>query len=112
MSTQVSGYCPMGCGQTLFVGDGGHITCSYINCESPAAVDEILSEDETEHIVELYRETFSVKHPLRERLDDALLTCDLGEYLKGLDGPPRITGTYRVHRDFASGEWVFAEAQR
>lgn len=89
-----AGYCPMGCGTTLFVGAGGHITCSLIGCPRPTAVDEILAERETEHIVTLLPHDFSILHPLRERLDQELLRCDLHAYLIGLDGPPRQPGRY------------------
>jgi hypothetical protein len=39
---RVAGECPMGCGRTLFLGDGGHVTCSLIGCPAPGAVDELL----------------------------------------------------------------------
>jgi len=38
----VKGRCPMGCGETLFLGAGGHVTCSFIDCPDPAAVDDWL----------------------------------------------------------------------
>lgn len=40
--TKVSGRCPMGCGETLFVGNGGHVTCSLIGCPKPWAADALL----------------------------------------------------------------------
>lgn len=81
----VSGYCPMGCGQTLFVGDGGHITCSEDECPNPAAVDELLASPHIdEHIVEVedaQRGTVSVEHPLHERIGHALLdSCPLNAH--------------------------------
>lgn len=109
---RVQGYCPMGCGETLFLGSGGHVTCSWLECTNPCAVGTILSDRETEHVVELLPETFNVKHPLRERLNDALLTCDMAAYLKGLGGPPRQPGTYRVTVDPKSGDWRFTPAPR
>ena len=42
--TKVAGRCPMGCGETLFVGNGGHITCSLIGCPKPVAVDALLND--------------------------------------------------------------------
>lgn len=42
--SDVAGYCPMGCGHTLFVGSGGHITCSWAHCPNPSAVDELLAD--------------------------------------------------------------------
>ncbi|TKJ24377.1 hypothetical protein A6V29_04940 [Blastococcus sp. CCUG 61487] len=95
----------MGCGQTLFVGDGGHVTCSYALCPRSDAVDEILADRETEHVVVLAEETFSVQHPLRERLDDELFTCPLHEWLQQQDGPPEAPGRYRVREPYGDSIW-------
>ncbi|MGI5288050.1 DUF6085 family protein [Nonomuraea polychroma] len=92
----IVGNCPMGCGQTLFVADGGYITCSFIRCARPTAVADLLEDRETEHIVQFDADTFTVRHPLRERLDDALLACELHEHIAGLDGPPVQPGRYRA----------------
>lgn len=32
----------MGCGQSLFLGDGGYVTCSYVECPDPAAATRLL----------------------------------------------------------------------
>lgn len=37
----------MGCGETLFLAEGGHVTCSWHECPEPAAVDQWLREDAT-----------------------------------------------------------------
>lgn len=92
----VAGFCPMGCGQTLFLGAGGHVTCSLIGCPRPTAADELLGDTETEHIVMLGADEFTVRHPLRERLDDALLDCQLHSDIRYMSGPPRQLGRYRV----------------
>lgn len=42
---KVMGNCPMGCGATLFLADGGHVTCSWVDCPNPAAPDELLRAD-------------------------------------------------------------------
>lgn len=39
---RVRGVCPMGCGETLFVGASGWITCSYIPCPDPTRVSDVL----------------------------------------------------------------------
>lgn len=101
----IHGWCPMGCGKTLFVGAGGHVTCSYIPCPRPTAVDELLADRETEHVVEFKRRTFTVRHPLHERLDDALMGCKLDEHIRQLDGPPVQLGRYRATRH--NGRWAF-----
>lgn len=92
----VRGRCPMGCGETLFIGEGGWITCSFISCPRPAAVADLLDDRETEHLVTFSDDGFTVKHPLRERLDDALLACELHLYIAGLGGPPVVPGRYRA----------------
>ena len=110
MSTEVAGYCPMGCGQTLRLDVDSYVACSSWDCPDPLAVYSILTDPETEHIVTFYAETFTVKHPLRERVDDELLDCELGTYLEGLAGPPVSPGRYRVRsiwRGASLNPWVF-----
>lgn len=100
---KVQGHCPYGCGRTLFLADGGYVTCSYIHCPRPDAVADLLDDREVSHIVVFGEGTFTVRHPLRERLDDALMTCVLHEHIAGLDGPPVRPGRYRAHG--AAGKW-------
>lgn len=108
MTERIRGYCPMGCGETLFVGSGGFITCSYVACPCPDAVSTILDDSETEHIVELDRESFSVQHPLRERLNGDLFRCKLHGEISDMDGPPRVTGRYRVYGPAVNRHWEHA----
>jgi len=103
---RLAGYCPMGCGQTLFVGLGGFITCSYVDCRRPDAVPELLV-DEYEHLVNLGEGWFSVQHPLRERLDGLLFDCDLHQWMTSRSGPPGVPGLYRVRQ--VDRRWVFGE---
>lgn len=101
----VAGYCPMGCGLTLFLGAEGFITCGHIECPRPDAVAELLVDRETEHLVTFTETEFTVKHPLRERLDDALLSCVLHKHLRAMDGPPVWPGTYRARRSAKGWGW-------
>jgi hypothetical protein len=102
----VAGYCPMGCGQTLFVGEGGHITCSWAHCPHPEAVDELLADRETEHVVQIDAGTFSIQHPLRERLGGILFDCRLHEWLSEQDGPPEEPGyRYRAREPYGDTVW-------
>lgn len=39
----VAGECPMGCGRTLFLGEGGHVTCSLVGCPDPCAAADLLA---------------------------------------------------------------------
>jgi Family of unknown function (DUF6085) len=96
-SAPVAGYCPMGCGATLFLGSAGWVTCSDLECPVPDAVATLLEDPETEHIVQLGPTEFTIKHPLRERLDDALMSCELHAWLASRSGPPVKPGRYRVY---------------
>lgn len=94
----VQGYCPMGCGETLLLGEGGYVTCSWIECPDPEAVTKLLAvKPETDHIV-LFAEDdgFTLQHPVRERIAGNLFDCELHEYLVSLAGPPVLPGRYRV----------------
>lgn len=95
-AVKVRGWCPVGCGQTLVLGEAGAVVCSSFDCPRPAAPDELLGDDETEHLVVLRDDEFTVRHPLRERLDDALDRCQLVRLLVAEQGPPRPVGRYRV----------------
>lgn len=102
-------YCPMGCGETLYE-RYGEILCtgtSESECPRETAAHEILSNCETEHIVDFSDEKgFSVQHPLRERLNGDLFTCDLHERLQALSGAPVTPGKYRVFKG-DDGRWGF-----
>lgn len=109
MSDKIAGNCPMGCGRTLFAAEGGYITCAYIECPRPDAVADLLDDNESEHVVLIEPHTFTVRHPLRERLDDELLTCSLYEWIAGRKGPPAAPGRYRVtwRGDPDKASWIF-----
>jgi hypothetical protein len=97
MSIAIAGNCPMGCGPSLFIGEGGSVACMSGSCPRPSAVTELLADGETEHVVELREKDFTVRHPLRERLDDALMGCPLNNSSEWLIGePPYARGRYRV----------------
>jgi hypothetical protein len=93
----IKGHCPMGCGPTLFVGEGGYVTCSFNECPAPSAASDILADAETEHVVELRATDFSLKHPLRERIDGELFDCPAHEHLESLRRPPEVPGRYRMY---------------
>jgi hypothetical protein len=95
---KVQGCCPLGCGETLILAAGGYVTCSRLDCPRPDAATDILADRETEHVVTFSAAGFIIRHPLRERLDDALMTCALHEWCEGLDGPPVQLGRYRATR--------------
>lgn len=99
---KVNGYCPMGCGRTIYTNVMGEVHCADPGCPRFDAVDQILNEQETEHVVRLSYDGWSMKHPLRERLDDELLHCAAGAVAAGLGGR-RPFGTYRLYE--AGGDW-------
>jgi len=43
----VKGMCPSCGSRSLFLGNGGHVTCSWIECKDPCAADKLLSIDPT-----------------------------------------------------------------
>lgn len=106
--TDVAGYCPMGCGPTLFLGRGGHITCSLASCPRRTAVAELLEDQEADHVVVLRKRDFTIRHPLRERLDDHLLTCAIHRRIASLAKPPAKPGTYRL-TVLPAGSWMWEE---
>lgn len=47
----VDGYCPMGCGAKLALGEDGRVFCQNRSCPDQHAVAAILADGETEHLV-------------------------------------------------------------
>ena len=52
---------------------------------------------------------FTIRHPLRERLDDALLRCALHTLLASDDAPDLAPGRYRADTD-SQAAWFFERA--
>jgi hypothetical protein len=104
----------MGCGESLFLaGDTGRVICSLPGCPNPRAVDQILADPETEHLVDFTDTGFAILHPLRERLG-GLWACGLNRALTTTDGPPTKPGRYRA-RPVGSGPavatWTYEEVK-
>jgi Family of unknown function (DUF6085) len=91
----VVGYCPMGCGPHLHVMSGGMIMCLAPGCPDPGSVTGIISDPETNDVVEFTDERFTVLHPLRERLSGNLFGCPVNQAVLALDDPPD-PGRYRA----------------
>lgn len=96
----IPGNCPMGCGATLRL-NRYQIECSNRNCADRDAVAKLLADSESEHVISVTEEDgFTVKHPLRERIDDGLFACRLlDEFLETYEGRPITMGHHRVTRD-------------
>ena len=100
---RIRGYCPWGCGETLFIAASGFVTCSNPGCDRPTGLSAILSDPETEDLVRRIRGEWIVKHPLRERMGNALFNCKVPTTPPV---PPRgIVGVYRVTRKGNGWEW-------
>jgi hypothetical protein len=87
------------------------VTCRFLGCPRPDAVAQILEDHESEHVVEFGEWTFTVRHPLRERLDDELMRCELHQWIADLSGPPVQLGRYRAVSTMTEVDptenWVF-----
>jgi hypothetical protein len=92
----VEGFCPVGCGRTLVLDDGGRVTCSEPGCLEPDAVATLLDDPETDHLATITATGFTVRHPLRERLRGDLERCELHQQIAGLPDPPVRPGRYRA----------------
>lgn len=103
---KIVGYCPMGCGETLFVGVGGYVTCSFIGCPNPAAVSDLLADGDTRHVVRVGEEHFTTSHPLRERLDGDLFACELHQRIAEEEGPPVEPGLYHCWMENGELQWA------
>lgn len=110
---RVHGFCPV-CGSGLRLVDDEdrpmwEVRCVNDACPRPRAAGEILADAETEHVVTLWPSNFLVRHPLRERLDNALDSCSLAAWLANEPEPPFELGRYRVTwrgvGHLAPGEW-------
>jgi len=114
MIRDIVGHCPA-CGQSrLHLTGSGMIHCLNHDCPQPEAAHKVLSDPEIHHIVRFEGEdeygVFNAQHPLRERIDGALLDCAIHEEVRrfvadGLAGSRPLTGTWRVkRRDDVDGE--------
>lgn len=102
----------MGCGETLELNISyGDIRCTFYDeeteteCPEPYAVQWLLDDPETEHIVEIRPQDFTAQHPLRERLEGYLFECEVNDYLHNLPGAPVEPGRYRMTKTYDS--WVY-----
>jgi hypothetical protein len=107
--TAVAGFCPV-CGrESLMLGAAGHVTCGHLECPRPDAASELLADRETEHIVVFDRTGYTIRHPLRERLDDALMACALHAYCLLHRRPD---GRYRATQAGTARRWMWEPITR
>lgn len=105
----VNGHCPMGCGPTLGLSGSGDVVCCNKECSRTSAVHELLADTETEHIVHINDQSgWTIRHPLRERLDDELMRCALHDLIAALSlryDLSTVTGRHRVTRSGDRWHW-------
>jgi len=104
---RVEGRCPMGCGpaRTLFLDAAGRVTCGALGCPNPTVVDDLLHEGSIDaHVVHLFDDHFSMRHPLRER-GGVLFDCPLHRFISGWSAPMFPPGRYVVSGDGATAKW-------
>lgn len=111
---QVLGHCPA-CGrQTLDRAPGGAIVCGGVpECPHPDMVTTLLIQDaaETDHIVLLEPDSWTIRHPLRERIGSMLEDCPLAPHVAGLDPTINPLGRYRVRRSPHDRGWIWELAR-
>lgn len=98
MSENLQGiFCPWcGCDKMDVVNRTLVCTCS--KCERPMAASEVLAQaEQVHHVVTIGRRGFSIQHPLIERLDERIASCDLHRTLLSSGRPPGPPGKYIAH---------------
>lgn len=112
MIVDIQGFCPMGCGRTLHVGEPGMVYCAAPNCPKPGAVTELLADAHIgDHVVRLHEIGFEITHPLAERLTGQLFDCDFHEWMCTQPGPPADLGEYYVTPGVLA-PWVFTRVEQ
>lgn len=105
----LEGYCPACGSQTLYAEEMravNRIICMGDNCPDPHSVHRILEDAETEHVVQFSGAGFTIRHPLRERIDDGLMDCELHLAAMDMPGPPEgRPGRFRAL--LKDGRWEF-----
>lgn len=85
----------MGCGQTLHLSaNTSMIMCLDPACPDQGAAQKILSDPQSEDVVIFGADSFTVRHPLKERLGD-LVACPVHSACSMLPGAPG-SGAYRA----------------
>lgn len=75
--TTVVGYCPACGGSSLFLGDGGYVTCSRSDCPNPAAASDILDDRETQgHSQALSEVESRARREVAEEIAQAITDID------------------------------------
>lgn len=101
----VRGRCPACGSEALFLGSGGHLTCSIAECPDPGAVTHLLCRP-AYHVLQVgaAEDGWALQHEVTCMPD--LLDCELHYRVKrcmdALTGPPVPPGRYRVNPETLS----------
>jgi hypothetical protein len=98
----------MGCGPSLVLHaelGSGRLVCVDPLCPRPTAAAEILADASTGHVVQVEDHGWACAHPLRERLDGALIDdCEFARWMDMQGGRPVPVGRWLVQPD-DDGRW-------
>lgn len=115
MLIDIQGFCPA-CGQDKLHIERyvGTVHCLNSECSDTGAAHKILAEHEIEHTLVVHPDTptsgsgtWTLKHPLRERINDELMSCTVDKLVRqtfAFNYPPEA-GTYRVAKG-ADGKYT------
>lgn len=92
MYESVKGKCPA-CGGSLFLGEGGYVTCSFIGCPNPSAPSELLGAISGKINEDLVRQI--VREELEKR-PQHIITINAGKRTKIEDVTKEIKDALRT----------------
>lgn len=125
----IQGRCPACGAEELHRGFQGRVVCGNTLCEQQDAVHDLLTDPElTEHLIKVTPSVrrfdsqgnpgpestdWTLRHPLVERLDDALFGCELALYLNAMHqaNEELAEGLHRV-TVLDTGGWRFEQVKR
>jgi hypothetical protein len=98
---KIKGYCPMGCGETLWAALDAGVVCLNRHCPDPRVVAKVLADPEVGHVARIDASGWTLMHPLHERLGEQpeMFTCGISKWLRAHAEMPADRGTYRVLPD-------------
>ena len=121
---RIHGYCPNGCGPTLFAyftNGVGNVVCGgpgseastvalgTTPCPNPGTMAEVMADAETEHVVYLAEDSFTIRHPLREHAH-GFERCPLHAYVMEESTAGRLYPPWRRGRLTPGNEYVLPAA--
>jgi hypothetical protein len=102
VSAPIQGYCPA-CGKQrlgymMALGySPGRLICEAPGCPEPDAVQRLLGDQEVHHLLTVKPGgTWTIRHPLIERIDERLMSCDLATWVTETLDLDSFVGLHRV----------------